>query len=52
MYIDEFISFYHEIVWTLESRKELEVGSYDKVRGVDRSTDKLKALANVWKNKQ
>lgn len=52
MYIDEFIEYYHEIVWILEQRKELEQGSYDKVRGIDRSAEKIKAFANLWTNKQ
>ena len=46
MYINEFMDYYYEIVYLLEQSKEMQEGSYDKVRGIDNSANKL---ANFFK---
>jgi hypothetical protein len=44
LYVDELFSYYNELVYSLEKSKELPEGSYDKVRGIDRSGEKLNAF--------
>lgn len=41
LYVDEFFYYYYELVHSLELAKELPDGSYDKARGIDRSSEKL-----------
>jgi len=41
LYIDEFFNYYYELVYSLEQSKQLPEGSYDKVQGIDRSSEKL-----------
>lgn len=41
LYLDEFFSFYNELVYHMEQAKELPENSYDKVRGVDNSAQRV-----------
>ena len=41
LYIDEFFNYYYELVYSLEQSKQLPEGSYDRVQGIDRSSEKL-----------
>lgn len=49
MYIHDFINYYYEIVYLLEQGKEMQEGSYDKVRGVDNSANKLMNFFSQFK---
>jgi len=44
LYIDEFFKFYFELVYTLEQSGEMEKGAYDKVQGIDRSSENFSKL--------
>ena len=47
LYIDEFVEYYNELVYTLESSGKLKEGSYDKIKGIDRTVDKLREMFNA-----
>lgn len=42
LYIDEFFFYYYEMIYTMETAKELKEGSYDKIRGVDNSAQRMR----------
>lgn len=44
LYIDEFKEYYNETVQNLESSGDLPEGSYDKLKGVDRTSENLASL--------
>ena len=49
LYIDEFKEYYNETVYSLEMTKSLPQGSYDKLKGVDRTEENLASLFSFVK---
>lgn len=49
LYIDEFKQYYNELIYCLEVGKELAEGTYDKLLGVDRTSENLSKLFSVAK---
>lgn len=51
LYIDEFKEFYNETIYSMEASKELPEGSYDKLKGIDRTSENLMSLFSKAKQK-
>lgn len=47
LYIDEFFEYYYETVKYLEDVGEMKENTYDKVRGIDSSTDRFEEFFNT-----
>jgi hypothetical protein len=44
LYIDEFSEYYSETIRALELSGDLPEGSYDKLKGIDRTSENLASL--------
>lgn len=49
LYIDEFKEYYNETVYSLQISKSLPEGSYDKLKGIDRTEENLASLFSFVK---
>jgi hypothetical protein len=46
LYLDEFFSYYNELVYHMEQAKELPENSYEKVLGIDNSAQRIEDFFN------